>query len=217
MAHDEEMNRRDFLRVAGAGAGVASMSGTAVAQEGGQKSGGKKSGGKKGSGGKQSGPIDYGGYLEGVNGWGGTGSTVDKTGKKKVHIKVGVGPKQISFKPAGVHVSPGTTIIWKWYGSKSHNVHAKSGAFKSQVKSSGTFKHTVKKTGINPYWCDPHKGMGMKGALAVGKVPHKAPITPATPAVSQQAKTLGVATFAAMVSTLGLAYFFIKYGGDYER
>ncbi|MEF8908404.1 MAG: halocyanin domain-containing protein, partial [Haloarculaceae archaeon] len=29
------------------------------------------------------------------------------------------------------------------------------------------------------------------------------------------AKTLGVATGFVMVATLGLAYFFVKYGGDY--
>jgi hypothetical protein len=36
------------------------------------------------------------------------------------------------------------------------------------------------------------------------------------PAVPDSAKTMGVATTFAMVVTLGLAYFFIKYGGDYE-
>jgi hypothetical protein len=35
------------------------------------------------------------------------------------------------------------------------------------------------------------------------------------PAVPNSAKSLGVATLFAMVSTLGLAYFFMKYGGDY--
>jgi hypothetical protein len=34
--------------------------------------------------------------------------------------------------------------------------------------------------------------------------------------VPQGAKTLGVATTVAMVSTLGMAYVFMKYGGDYE-
>jgi hypothetical protein len=29
-----------------------------------------------------------------------------------------------------------------------------------------------------------------------------------------EAKTLGIATSVAMVSTLGLAYVFLKYGGD---
>jgi hypothetical protein len=30
------------------------------------------------------------------------------------------------------------------------------------------------------------------------------------------AQTLGVATGVAMVATLGLGFFFLKYGGDYE-
>jgi hypothetical protein len=36
------------------------------------------------------------------------------------------------------------------------------------------------------------------------------------PSVPDSAKTLGVATTFAMVATLGLAFFFMKYGGDYE-
>jgi hypothetical protein len=31
----------------------------------------------------------------------------------------------------------------------------------------------------------------------------------------ESAQTLGVATMVVFVATLGLAYFFIKYGGDY--
>lgn len=225
MNTDEGMNRRDFLRITGAGAGVVGVSGTAAAQSGnkssGNKSSGKKGGGNKSSGGgggsKKKGPIDYGGYLDGVNGWGGPGTTVDKTGKKKVTIKVGAGPDHRAFSPTAVHISPGTKVTWKWVKG-THNVQAKNGEFKSQTKSSGTFKKTIKKKGIIPYFCQPHKGMGMKAALAVGDgVPRKAPITPATPAVSNGAKTLGVATFVSMVSTLGLAYFFIKYGGNYEE
>lgn len=225
MNTDEGMNRRDFLRITGAGAGVVGVSGTAAAQSGGNKSSGKKGGGNKssgGGGGQKKGPIDYGGYLEGAKGWGGTGSTVDKTGKKKVTIKVGAGSSGKAFKPAGVHISPGTKVTWKWTGNGgSHNVVSEKDKFKSGSpvsKKGHTFSHTFKKSGINNYYCDPHKGMGMKGSVAVGKdIPHKAPITPATPAVSNGAKTLGVATFVSMVSTLGLAYFFIKYGGDYEE
>jgi hypothetical protein len=37
----------------------------------------------------------------------------------------------------------------------------------------------------------------------------------AGPAIPSSAKTLGIATTAALVFTLGLAYFFLKYGGDY--
>jgi hypothetical protein len=35
------------------------------------------------------------------------------------------------------------------------------------------------------------------------------------PQVPDSAKTLGILAFAAMVSTLGLTYVFMKYGGDY--
>jgi hypothetical protein len=35
--------------------------------------------------------------------------------------------------------------------------------------------------------------------------------------VPDTAKTLGVATVFSMVATLGLAFFFLKYGGDYEE
>jgi hypothetical protein len=56
----------------------------------------------------------------------------------------------------------------------------------------------------------------MKGAVAVGEAP-TVPVNTATPppVVSESARTLGVAATIAMVSTLGLAYFFIRYGGDY--
>jgi hypothetical protein len=33
--------------------------------------------------------------------------------------------------------------------------------------------------------------------------------------VPQSAKALGVATSVVMVATLGLSFFFLKYGGDY--
>lgn len=235
MNTDEGMNRRDFLRITGATAAVTGASGTAAAQSGGgnnsssgstggnnSSSGGaggnnsSSGGSSSGGGGGASGPIDYGGALEGANGWGGAGSTKDMTGKKEVTIKVGPKSDNRAFKPAGVHVDPGTKIIWKW-GSTGHNVQAENGDFKSEIKGSGTFEHTVEKEGIIPYFCQPHKGQGMVAALAVGKVPRKEPSTPAPPAVSQGSKTLGVATFTAMVSTLGLAYFFLRYGGDYEQ
>jgi hypothetical protein len=35
--------------------------------------------------------------------------------------------------------------------------------------------------------------------------------------VPGSAKTLGVAAMSFMLSTLGLAYVFMKYGGDYEN
>lgn len=235
MTTDEGMNRRDFLRMTGAAAGVAGASGVAAAQEGGNNTTGNQTGnmsgnnttgnttgnatapnGSSGSGGGGTGPIDYGGWLEDAKGWGGDGSTVDKTGQKEVTIKVGVGSGGLAFDPVAVHVDPKTKIVWQWESS-GHNVEAENGEFKSQIKNSGTYEYTPKKEGIIPYFCNPHRGQGMKGAIAVGSVKRKAPAAPVTPAVNQATKNLGVATFATMISTLGLAYFFLRYGGDYEE
>jgi hypothetical protein len=59
----------------------------------------------------------------------------------------------------------------------------------------------------------------MKAALAIGSdLPTKQVSTgSAEPVVADSAKTLGIATLIAMVSTLGMAYFFLKYGGDYDQ
>ncbi len=64
----------------------------------------------------------------------------------------------------------------------------------------------------------------MKGAIVVGTdYPTKSSGgggggsgSSGPPEVPDCAKTLGIATSFVMVATLGLAYFFLKYGGDYE-
>lgn len=222
MNTDEGMDRRGFLKFAGTGIGVAGMSGTALAQDegtvnqSGNESSGNQSGGNQSGGGGGNGPIDFGGYLSSAKGWGGDGSEVDKTGQDEVTIEVGVGSDNMAFNPVAVHVDPGTKIIWEWK-SDGHNVQTDDDTFKSEIKNEGTFEHTVEGNGIIPYYCQPHETQGMLGALAVGKVPRKAPVKPKTPAVSEQTKTLGVAAFGGMLSTLGLAYFFIKYGGDFDE
>lgn len=241
MTTDEGVNRRDFLRMTGAAAGVAGASGVAAAQDGNNTTGNNTTGnqtgnitgnqtgnttgnnttgnGTSGSGGG-TGPIDYGGWLGDAKGWGGDNSTVDKTGQKEVTIEVGAGDG-LAFKPAGVHISPGTKVIWEWIDDSkgAHNVVGENRDFTSgpaQPKGT-TYEKTFEKEGIANYFCKPHRGQGMKGAVAVGEVPRKAPAGPVTPAVSQATKNLGVATFVTMVSTLGLAYFFLRYGGDYDQ
>jgi halocyanin-like protein len=199
------MNRREFLRTAGGAAGAATATtaatGSAAAQAGGA--------------------IDYKGWLEGAKGWGGGGSTVDKRGKKEVTIQVGVGSSGYAFKPAAVHIDPGTKVIWKWK-SGGHNVQSKKGApaqFKSPVKGKGfTFEKTIKKKGIIPYFCDPHKGMGMKAALAVGGgLPHKPikqEVDPHNMGVPLQPHYVGIATVLMMTSTLAFAFYQLKYGAS---
>jgi hypothetical protein len=64
----------------------------------------------------------------------------------------------------------------------------------------------------------------MKGVVVVGDLPDsgggggggEGGGGSAVPQVPEGAKTLGVATAVSMVATLGLAFFFLKYGGDYQ-
>ncbi len=197
------MNRREFLRTAGGAAGTAAatsaVAGPAAAQEG---------------GGGGSGPIDYGGYLDDANGWS-SGSTADKTGQGEVTIAVGPGSSN-NFDPVAVHVDPGTKIIWEWEGP-GHNVQAEDGQFKSEIKSEGTFEYTADEEGVIPYFCQPHKGMGMLGALAVGEVPHKSPaaaqeVEPDEMGVPIQPHYVGFGAGLMMTTSLVFTFYLLKYG-----
>jgi halocyanin-like protein len=151
--------RRGVLKtgagVAAAGVAGASTAGTASAQE-----------------------SVYGGYLTDA----GFEGTADATGNDEVTVQVGVGTSGWKFNPAAVLVEPGTTIVWEWTGNGgSHNVvHETETEFASageQLFNSGetvsgkgvTFEHTFENAGARQYFCNPHKGVGMKGVVAVGE------------------------------------------------
>ena len=195
------MHRRDFLRTAGGvagGAGTLAASGSAAAQA--------------------SVKPDYGGYLDSANGF--DGSTTDLRGQDAVTIEVGAGSDGYAFSPAAVWVDPGTTITWEWTGNGGkHNVVGESVEFRSgdPVEEEGyTYEQSFDESGIVTYYCDPHQNLGMLGAVAVGDDIATVEVGGESgPALPGSAKTLGVASGVAMVSTLGLAYFFMKYGGDY--
>jgi hypothetical protein len=58
----------------------------------------------------------------------------------------------------------------------------------------------------------------MKGAIAVGDGVETEQVGGGgggAPTLPDSAKSIGVGATFAMAATLGLAYFFIKYGGDY--
>ncbi|QSG06627.1 halocyanin domain-containing protein [Halapricum desulfuricans] len=191
-------SRRDFLRATAGGAGALAASGSAAAQAAEQP--------------------DYGGYLDSANGFG--GSTTDLRGQEEVTIAVGAGSDGYAFDPAAVWVDPGTTIVWEWTGrGGDHNVVGESVEFTSgdPVGEEGyTYEQTFEESGIVTYYCSPHENLGMLGAVAVGDdIPTVEVGGETGPSVSGDAKALGVASGVAMVSTLGLAYFFMKYGGDY--
>lgn len=123
------------------------------------------SGGDGGDGGASG---NYDGYLSNVPNY---SETVDRTGEEQVTVTVGAEPNNyLSFEPAAVEVSAGTTVIWKWSGDGgNHNVVAADGDFESKLtdESGHTFTQTFDDTGVVKYYCVPHESAGMKGVVEV--------------------------------------------------
>ncbi|MCO8243078.1 MULTISPECIES: halocyanin domain-containing protein [unclassified Haladaptatus] len=96
-------------------------------------------------------------------------SVTDMTGKDAVTVEVGPSGNEYVFEPAAIRIDPGTTVTWQWVGSGHHNVVATDGGFKSgPPEKEATFEHTFDSAGKALYYCQPHKSMGMKGAVVVG-------------------------------------------------
>jgi len=181
------------------------------------------SGGDGGGGGGGGGQPDFGGYLDDVGNF--DGSTVDARGQDQATVDVGVEANggAFGFGPAAIHVDNGATVVWEWTGEGgSHNVVSEDGTFESDLVGEGgfTFEHTFEEDGVYNYFCQPHKSVGMKGSVVVGTdFPsiggEEGGAGPSD--LPSSAKTLGVATSFVLVATLGLAYVFIKYGGNYEE
>jgi halocyanin-like protein len=207
MAEDNAgVTRRALLRTA-AGATVAStaVAGTATAQ--------------------QERP-DFGGWLEGID-----GGYQDQRGSGEVTVQVGASGNggAYAFSPAGIWIDPGTTVRFEWTGEGgAHNVVNDAGPADinsgDPVDTSGVeyeFEFTEEHAGITNYICQPHVDLGMKGAIAVGGDVSTVEVGGGgggrnVPQVPESVKALGVGATFVMAATLGMTYFFIKYGGDYE-
>jgi len=144
------------------------------------------------------------------------------------------------FDPDDATIAPGTTVVWENVGSIGHSVTAyedeipdeaeffASGGFdgeqaardaypEGEVAGGETYQHTFEVEGTYGYFCIPHETAGMVAELTVsadagggggdggGGVPD----------IPNSARVLGIVTMAAMVSVVLLAYFFLKYGGNY--
>jgi len=202
----DDVSRRAFMRTAGgatAATGAATATaGTAAAQE------------------EQ--PV----WPSGASG-GNLGSYQDARGESEVTVQVGAGDSGLAFDPTLLWVDTGTTITFEWTGNGgAHNVRTVDGGGPAGLDSGqavgeegATYEYeaTEEAAGITHYHCVPHTAVGMHGGLAVGGDVE----TESTGGggssnavfVPQGARALGVATFIAMVSTLGLAFVFMKYGG----
>lgn len=100
---------------------------------------------------------------------------VDETGKDEVVVEVGAQGNggNFAFAPPAVKVSSGATVSWQWTGKGSlHNVVSTDDSdfdFDSgDPKESGDpFEQSFDDTGVGLYICEPHKALGMKGAVWV--------------------------------------------------
>lgn len=153
----DSLSRRGFLRVAtgtGVGAGAVAAGGAATAQ---------------------SERPDWGGWLDGVE-----GGFEDARGQSEVTVEVGAQGNggTFAFSPAGLWIDPGTTVTFEWV-SNTHNVvvenqpegagwEGTAGAPSETYDTGHTYEHTFEETGIRTYFCNPHLGLDMKGAIAVG-------------------------------------------------
>ncbi|WP_158059235.1 halocyanin domain-containing protein [Halorussus halophilus] len=125
----------------------------------------------KESGGSDSGSnsVSFDGWFDDVSNYDGV---ADKTGSSEVTVEVGAEGNNgaFGFGPAALEVASGTKVVWKWTGEGgAHNVVTDSGEFESEMKSEAgyTFSHTFESSGTYKYYCEPHKTMGMKGAIVV--------------------------------------------------
>ena len=158
---------------------------------------------------------------------GNLGSYVDARGQSEVTVQVGAGDSGLAFDPTQLWVDTGTTITWEWTGNGgAHNVQTVEGGGPASLDSGDpvgeegyTYEYEVTEedAGITHYHCVPHTAVGMHAGLAVGgdvaTVETGGGGSSNAVFVPQGARALGIATFIAMVSTLGLAFVFMKYGG----
>ena len=115
--------------------------------------------------------IDYDGWFAETENFDGT--TLDARGQDSLTVAVGAEGNggQFAFDPPAVWVDPGTTVTWEWTGEGGdHNVVASDGSFRSgDPTGSGTYEYTFDAAGTATYFCDPHRGLGMRGAVVVGQ------------------------------------------------
>ena len=203
----DDVSRRTFIRTAGSAAATgaaAATAGTAAGQE------------------EAAVEPDW---PSGVTS-GNLGSSEDARGQDAVTVSVGAGDQGLAFDPTQLWVDPGTTITWEWTGNGgAHNVQTvddggpaalDSGEPVGEEGATYEYEVTEEDAGITHYHCVPHTSVGMHAGIAVGEdIPTVDVGGGSSDAVfvPQGARALGIATFIAMVSTLGLAFVFMKYGG----
>lgn len=243
MSDQPTLSRRAFIGAAGVTAGVAAVAPEAqsvAAQENGTEQEGTPGGNETG-GATPDGTQTGGG--NGTDGGNGTAAEGSPTGGGTVTVQM---TDELLFEPESASVAPGGTVVWENTGSVGHSVtgyeeeipeeadYFASGGFDSEqaardayaegdpesgdVAEGETFEHTFDTEGTYGYFCIPHESAGMVGTVEVtpGGGGGGNATGPEFPEVPESAKlfTLVLSVFA--IGVLGMGYFVMKYGGDYE-
>lgn len=97
----------------------------------------------------------------------------DRRGSDPVTVTVGAAGENggLSFRPVAVRVSPGTTVVWEWTGEGgAHNVVSQDGTLDSGDpvdEADVTYEATLDDAETYLYYCEPHRTVGMRGAVVV--------------------------------------------------
>jgi len=117
-------------------------------------------------------PAEVTDWLSDVGNYDGT--VADRTGQSEVTVETGAegNTGNLAFGPPAIRIDTGTTVVWEWTGEGGqHNVVSESGGdFQSELVSEAghTFEQAFESAGVVTYFCTPHRGIGMKGAIIVG-------------------------------------------------
>lgn len=101
------------------------------------------------------------------------GYMTDETDAERPSVAVGAEGNGgfFAFDPPAMRIATETTVVWEWTGrGADHNVVEESDYFSSGESVSGedaTFELGFQEPGIYRYYCGPHEGVEMKGALVV--------------------------------------------------
>lgn len=92
-----------------------------------------------------------GGASDGITGGGGRSDSIDVADN--------------FYRPASDTVAAGTTVTWKWTGTRSHTVTFEDGVTSEKI-TSGSFSRTFDEPGTYAYQCNVH-GASMSGTVIV--------------------------------------------------
>lgn len=130
-----------------------------------------------------------------------------------------------AFEPgtdSPLEIPPGTTVQFVWE-TDTHNIVVDSQPEESEweghepIEDTGfEHEHTFEVEGEYEFYCDPHIAVGMIGEIVVAEGAGEDDEGEAIPVIPSGAVSLALGTIVAMVFVVFMAYFFIKYSGEFE-